>query len=109
MSKHTPGPWVVSDVDTVNPRIDGQDGRGIAHATQRDPHPVNGQGITIEQAMANALLIAAAPDLLDALMRLVADFEAEIHDSYDGTKYLEEKLAVCDYARYAIAKARGDQ
>ena len=66
--KHTPGPWIVSDVDTICPRIDSANGRGVAHATQRDPHPINGQGITIEEAFANARLIAAAPELLAALI-----------------------------------------
>lgn len=97
MSKHTPGPWHVSDVDAVNPRIDGSDGRGIAHATQRDPHPITGQGISIQQAMANARLIAAAPDLLKALelcFKLACDRMS-----------VPDAILVEDI----IAKARGDK
>ena len=56
---------------------------------------------------ANARLIAAAPELLEALQKLVADFESEIHNEYDGTSMLNARLAECDYARAAIAKATG--
>lgn len=54
---------------------------------------------------AAAKLFVAAPKLLEALRRLVADFESEIHNEYDGTSMLESRLAECDYARAAIRAA----
>jgi hypothetical protein len=73
---HTPGPWSVHDREHCGARIDGPNGRGVAHATQRDPHPVLGQGITQAEAEANARLIAAAPLLLEALIRVDAALRA---------------------------------
>ena len=48
-------------------------------------------------------------ELLEALERLVLDFESEIHNEHDGTSMLNARLAECDYARAAIAKAKGQQ
>jgi len=55
-----------------------------------------------------AELLAAAPDLLEALEKLLADFESAIHNEYDGTHVLNGILAEVDYARAAIARARGE-
>lgn len=55
-------------------------------------------GITMDEARANARLIAAAPELLEALVaveRRIAD-----DDGFDGTK---------EIIRAAIAKATGEQ
>jgi hypothetical protein len=43
----------------------------IAIAIQRDPHPQHRGGIDAATAVANARLIAAAPELLNALKQLV--------------------------------------
>ena len=51
-------------------------------------------------------LHAAAPLLLTALEQTVKQFEAEIHNEYDGTSMLEDRLAEVDHARAAIARAR---
>lgn len=51
-------------------------------------------------------LLSLNAELLESLERLVGDFEAEIHNEYDGTSMLKSRLAECDYARAAIAKAR---
>lgn len=66
-AKHTPGPWSVHPGGQyVGERIDGPSGRGLAHAITRDPHPTLGHGLSVDEAAANARLIAAAPDLLAA-------------------------------------------
>jgi hypothetical protein len=103
--QHTPGPWVVRDADTMCPVIDSPNvGKGywasLATATQRDPHPREGGGISMEMARANARLMA--------LETLLASFDSEIHNEYDGTSMLAERLAEADHARAAIAKARGN-
>jgi len=61
--KHTPGPWhiwendpKISNSKDYHARISGKDGFCLAIA----------YGQTYEEAEANALLIAAAPDLLEA-------------------------------------------
>ena len=57
MEKHTPKPWVVSS-DGLFVVAGGDDGRCIACSPS---------GGDVEWSEADALLIAAAPDLLDAL------------------------------------------
>ncbi len=84
MAEHTPGPW------TVYSR------RGVI-AVLRDTEPViNWQGFDStglpEDALANARLCAAAPDLLAVCERIVAK---------DGIAGLRDQLAA------AVAKARG--
>ena len=83
--KHTPGPWKIGTPPPNGEQTVGTDqGLMVAVAT-------TGAGV---QTKANASLIAAAPDLLDALEELVAEF---------GVCGLTEK------ARAAIAKATGVQ
>jgi hypothetical protein len=65
-ARHTPGPWVVDGYSEASGTAIEQKGTGIDIATvvprdtvSHDPH-----------AYANARLIAAAPDLLDALLAI---------------------------------------
>lgn len=92
--KHTTGPWKVSSCD-VHPHheIIAESGRRIA--TQTDYHD--------GQDKANALLIAAAPELLDALTGLLEwgrDHLSPVHEPEAHT------LLVASYN--AIAKAKGE-
>jgi hypothetical protein len=61
MSGHTPGPWTVGDVD--NSIYVWQDGGKESFISEVSPEDVNEQ-----EMVANARLIAAAPDLLAALI-----------------------------------------
>lgn len=61
MSKHTPGPWEVSEDDPCE--IESADGRFVAMVL---PAPELNWDMNAERE-ANARLIAAAPDLLAAL------------------------------------------
>jgi len=91
--------WHVNtELNTPNPRIDDENGRGVAHVIQRDPHPSIGQGVTIEEAMRRAQLMAAAPELLESCVELMglAEREGWIH------------VAIIK-ARAAIARATGDR
>lgn len=84
MSAHTPGPWIAngSAVETDRPRGQPSDVLAFLHLDA---------GLPTE---ANARLIAAAPDLLVALKRIVKDATGLTPAS------LDEALA-------AIAKAEG--
>lgn len=99
-AKHTPGPWRIAPpgVYTSGVNIDAFAGGYVA---------LIGGGVS-DPVMADARLIAAAPDLLEALETLLASFDSEIHNEYDGTSWLAERLAEADHARAAIAKARGE-
>ncbi len=71
-NKHTPGPWHMDPEEVTGgfrivPKIGD---RGLAVAIQRDAAPaIPGSGIDRATAEANARLIAAAPELLEALIR----------------------------------------
>ena len=67
MSGHTPGPWTINEAAAnASHEIRGPDGEGVAYTgAWRTEHRA-------EQA-SNARLIAAAPDLLKALRRLVVE------------------------------------
>ena len=78
MSKHTPGPWKVSYPNIV---------------TTKSPKPMLICSIPVINQEANARLIASAPELLEALSRIITNVRLDI-DLYEG-------------ARQAIAKAKG--
>ena len=95
MSKHTPGPWHVVCHTSEDGRIGPGDdwtvyGRNTTHAIAfeggHNPH-----------AEADARLISAAPDLLEALIRLMGK-TSDLQDALDAAKQ----------ARAAIAKATGE-
>jgi len=99
MSKHTPGPWAVFRRDGYSTYIHAINEGGEINtfqvaschsATSRKYFPTRGE------AEANARLIAAAPDLLEALQALSAYFGT---DTDNG---LDELLT---QARAAITKA----
>lgn len=97
MSKHTPGTWYavgawvemeddnVADICTCNPADIGQE-----HLGRSD-----------EEIMANARLIAAAPDMLEALQELLGCF---YHIEQN-----EKTLAAVKAAMRAVYIATGDE
>ena len=109
MNKHTPGPWNTTlraapvedgNDDELEIAISGSnpDQRTIAATFKTDGFTVDGyemEGCSLEEAQANARLIAAAPDLLEALKQFLAWGEGKD----------------CEYpfqqARAAISKALG--
>ena len=112
MSKHTPGRWIVRHasygrngcviMDELYVARDG-DNMSIA-ADISDPE-------TGEFSMANARLIAAAPDLLDAL--IAADTQMQMaYECLIDYRHDEAMLhlgAMSRIRKMAIAKAKGEQ
>lgn len=103
-TKYTPGPWFVKYGCTIYGSdryfVAVSEGVGCQHAEQDD----NGLSInrSEEEADANIRLIAAAPELLDALESLVAlGLRQEFREF--------EKWEEVEFARYVIAKATGEQ
>ena len=103
---HTPGPWVI-DGDTI---------QGAPELNGEQPHAVEATCVAVvlsrergsyrhypkERATANARLIAAAPELLAALEKMLARWDAlSVEDLGPGCR------AIADNARAAIAKATG--
>ena len=110
MSGYTPGPWHLEkaigtgDVDCgwhVEPEVIDFRYRGMVASLSDAEHI---KGITKAERDANARLIAAAPDLLDALQALV-----DLADDADNEVDLWNYAAEFDAARAAIAKATGGQ
>lgn len=65
-TKHTPGPWSFKTVSTDGASsVKGADGRGVASVSGNIRRPA-------DEMVANAALIAAAPELLEALKRTVS-------------------------------------
>lgn len=95
MSKYTEGPWSIAF--TFN--IIGADGRrGVANTGGYSEN--RNQEACHEENIANASLIAAAPELLDALRRLLATINPGNADSHS-----KDCGCVIHEARAAIAKA----
>lgn len=76
--KGTPGPWSHSDNHGLNETVGG-----AIHGGGNTLCLVMGKGIGKERATANAKLMSAAPDLLNALINLIEywklDETAEAH------------------------------
>lgn len=101
-TKHTPGPWSFRQAESPGHEqefdhlIHTEDRRHVAVCFQfQDPEHV----IQLEEALANARLIAAAPELLQAAQNLMADIDK---DDIAGVGYTPARhLALAD----AIFKA----
>lgn len=100
MSAHTPGPWVVDPYTGIAKEIRINDGEilldydDVDHAAQE----------------ANARLIAAAPDLLEALEKILECEEGRAADlrhrkAWLPLKFSDERMTE---ARAAMAKATGE-
>lgn len=107
MSNYTSGPWQVKPNSVGGPTV-GPEGSVVADIrTYGGPHVGGRQH---PQTDANARLIAAAPDLLEALQEVVAGDAEEIEDAKRlGVPFPDEMLAAYHKARAAIAKATGEQ
>jgi hypothetical protein len=114
MSKHTPGPWVLDeDAFLMGPGFYGvpRDGHDSYHSV-RIPGVADMTGFC---GNANARLIAAAPELLDALTKACnalyhLAFNIAREDGEGMTREGAAKYASAEWdtARAAISKAKGE-
>ena len=95
VSKYTPGPWRVSDGDDLWVAGPISTDNVICDIVPRDADSYT------EEDEANAALIAAAPDLLEACKRALSG--AWLH----ATSGHSDAVAVHDELRAAIARATG--
>ena len=95
---HTPGHWYIAH----HSDIDGGQSIDIRHCCDIPPSTPQIHQIARlpENALANARLIASAPDLLSALEEMMSVFQD--HEQYD-----EESAEVIQSARSALRKAKG--
>lgn len=109
-TKHTPGPWVVVEPESGHVARIREDGTWQSVASVFDADYT-------KMSVANALLIAAGPELLEALAEMVVHFGAVAaliaveeekrgvkRPRFDGIDASQKAIAM---ARAAIAKAEG--
>ena len=98
MSQHTPGPWFASEVtgDEEPCYISAHRWESLAKVYG------NEEADFAQEGRANARLIAAAPELLEALHLMVEALQPAEVDFVDYERIAMEK------ARAAIKKARGE-
>jgi hypothetical protein len=95
-TSHTPGPWTI-DTDKSSIIMSGQ-------RTIINPAP---DGASRDEEIANARLIAAAPDLLAALQRIMITSDRRMADGGDKLDFQDTNRHLGDMARAAIARAIG--
>ena len=89
MSRHTPGPWITRGESVVahRPHVSGGYNEEPVQALTRTP----------EERLANAALIAAAPELLEAL---------EAWHKFMLENYSKEDISFWDQTVNSIARAK---
>ena len=98
-AKHTPGPWLIEGRTIYSLMHHGWN-RGVEVLKNRFwASCYHDRSVTDEEAEANARLIAAAPELLEALQMFLDDYESSEGDAQSCARV----------ARAAIAKATGEQ
>lgn len=106
MSAHTPGPWLTEFSEAYVVRAQQDGGRVAIIANLRGPHGMGGRRSSAEVA-ANTRLIAAVPDLLEALEGYVTTIAAA--GGGDKALFMAAIREADNKARAAIAKATGAQ
>jgi len=104
MSKHTPGPWWLgrdpSHFGSLTSITGGSDSTGGIRSVAEVGGP------DIDEAEANASLIAAAPEMLDAL-KAMTKLYVDFVNSGDCGCWDPERIDEVKLARAVIAKAEG--
>lgn len=100
MTKHTPGPWEIGE--TARDCILGRNGCRFTICVMQNTHR--------PEQKANARLIAAAPELLEACLAAVDDLEWHQAQDAEMSECDPEEVAgigSLEFLRAAIAKAIG--
>jgi hypothetical protein len=99
MSKHTPGPWAVYDKERrpniLNPRIISIAPNGVVRKIVADccVHTTsNNNGVTLQEAVANAKLIAAAPVMKKVIERTIEQLKNNFPDLCDDPNSIQYEL-----------------
>ena len=105
-AQHTPGPWVVGPVDDTVVTHLGADGRRYEVAAVEGDYNDPDQWPVME---ANARLIAAAPDLLEAAKQALWHIGSDDDRlaMADADKWKTDEWQAAGLLRAAIAKATG--
>jgi hypothetical protein len=107
-TKFTPGPWRVADADHEG--IADDDYKFIAAGSECYGHGEGGFEIAGYMGTANARLIAAAPELFEALEKLLRPYGVADTGMANAPAPLQiEFIAAVREAKDAIAKATGEQ
>lgn len=101
-ARHTPGPWYLADLGRGKIGIQKHEAGIISRIAVCHPEMLADEHGG--SATANARLIAAAPDMLEALKEIYALYERAV--TSDGEIFLDESKTG-EIARAAIAKAEG--
>lgn len=103
--KFTAGPWALRDgCDPFERDVRRADGKLLATAYARVKPDGNFDPASFPEAHANALLIAAAPDLLAALEKMVEQYR----QLWDEDTRSDEAFSEYHAAVAAIKKAKGE-
>ena len=103
-ARHTPGPWEIIDGD--RPGIDGIDWSVVMFGDISEDEQIGVQGRTPDEMMANARLIAAAPNLLEACRESMEAMRANL--AYAQRKDEHVLLDAFRKCEAAIAAATAD-
>ena len=79
---HTPGPWSVVEFDDCFPGVDAGDHSVVVIGEQRVTNDGGIRGRNADETLANAKLIAAAPEMaaeLDHFLRDLASMVERVH------------------------------
>lgn len=92
---HTKGPWTIRNKTEFRNQVAIEPSIGCAY----------GAG---QEVLANATLMASAPELLEALESLVKEYEYVVRSEFEGTSSYVPLLEPAVSAKAAIAKAKGE-
>lgn len=103
---HSPGPWTLDEASRIS--VHGSACVAfVVNETTSIADVCASYNVTDDVAMANARLIAAAPELFEALRALVEATEDTLRSHLRATECCSVTRHRCELARCALAKAEG--